>query len=137
MYTIEVEYQTGNSFHSSVETSEIGLVFTTREYAQKALAVIKEHNDLYTSNESWENRHKSFKEVNKNNNKMHWCIKAVEISNNKYINDCDDRWKFLCAVEVADGEWRKMNVSMWTGYFEELRSADVISVGDSKDSISF
>ena len=47
MYTIEVNYKTGNSFCSHEETEEIGLVFKDTEQAKKALKALKEHYEFY------------------------------------------------------------------------------------------
>lgn len=137
MYTIEVRYKTGNSFNSETCVDNINLTFTTRKLARSALAVIKEHYQLISELESFDNRHVTYDETNRKNSKMAWHQKALALdTNDRYTND-GDAWKSQVAVQVSVDEWRNLNVSMWTGYFETLYGARVISLDDDNDEISF
>ena len=140
MYTIEVDYTTGGSFSSERLTEEIGLVFSTKDLARKALSVIKEHNTLYKESASYHFRKaRTDDEINAEGNNSSWCIEAC----NNYLEQykervtCCDRWRYYVAVAVTQKEYRTLNVSMWTGYFEKLHSAKVISVGDDEDYLEF
>tara|TARA_R110000851_G_scaffold183058_1_gene332157 strand:- start:1175 stop:1693 length:519 start_codon:yes stop_codon:yes gene_type:complete len=140
MYTIEVDYTTGGSFSSERQTEEIGLVFSTKELARKALLVIKEHNTLYKEADSYHFRKtRTDAEINEEGNNSQWCLDACRVYREQYKTKVTshDRWRYYVAVEVSPKEYRSLNVCMWTGYFEKLHSAKVISIGDDEDYLEF
>lgn len=138
MYTIEVDYTTGNSFNSERQTEEIGLVFTTKELARKALLVIKEHYALHEEIDSY-GKTRDYKEIDKDGNSRQWCVDGVSCYKARYSGTpCGgDTWRYHVAVEVSEGELRELNVGMWSGYFETLHSARIISVGNDEDFMEF
>ena len=129
MYTIEVNYKTGNSFGSHEETEEIGLVFKDTQQAKKALKALKEHYEFY-------------KEFDKKYNKTEKDLE--EVVGRKYswfnyqypINSYD--WPmYTCLVECCDGSVRSIPTDMWCGYFERLLSARIVAAGDDDMKVEF
>ena len=112
MWTIRVEYQTGDSFGSDDKSDTIGLIWESRELAREALRSIKEHYTLYKESESFRGRgHDAVLEDMK---KYDWWVE------DEYY--CS-RGIYACAVLMDDGERRQVGTSMWCGYFERLYSA--------------
>ncbi|URC15306.1 hypothetical protein GD1_182 [Paraglaciecola Antarctic GD virus 1] len=137
-HTIEVTYTTGNSFHSEIVTENVNLVFFGKEFAQKALAVIKEHQTMILE---YGDNNRTFEENNEIGNAMPWCKAALELEGEigkyHFTNFQLDYWQQLVAVEVAKDEWRRLSVSQFTGHFETLHSASIVSFKDDVDSFSF
>ena len=127
MYTIEIEYTTGNSFGSEQLTETVGPSWKSKELARKALTSIKEHYTFYQEKEGWhpEQTDKAiFKDV-----KKHDWYKNVPDREPQY-------WEYGLAVEMDDGSWKRMD-TFWIGYFETLHGAAVICEGDDEDRVSF
>lgn len=125
MYTIEVNYKTGNSFGSHEETGEIGLVFKDVDQAKKALKALKEH-------------YKFYKDFDKRYNKTQQDLE--EIISKKYSwFDYNYDFKsydwpmYTCLVECCDGSIRSIPTGMWCGYFERLLSARIVAALDEDD----
>ncbi len=144
MFTIEVDYTTGNSFNSERQIEEIGLCFTTRRLAREALQVIKEHLALVQEKEevsSWSGyKGRSYSEISAQGLSKNWCKQGIICHNKEYGTNlkgsgCD--WEYYVAVRVTEDEYRMLNVTMWTGYFETLHGAKVICFGDDEDSLIF
>lgn len=127
MYTIEITYKTGDSFGSHEETECIGLQWEDKALARKALHNIKEHYTLYQENESSWRRERTKEQ-----------ILAEVIIKDWYVNasKCEYDLKYpsfhICSAQMDNGEWRNLPM-FWIGYFEDLREAKVISVGDDED----
>lgn len=128
MYTIEVSYETGNSFGRENEIDTIGLQWEDKQLARKALQNIKEHYKLYQENENSWRRERTSEQ-----------ILAEVVTKDWYVNANKCEWDLkhpsfhLCAAQLDNGDWRNLPM-FWIGYFESLREAKVISVGDDEDS---
>ena len=129
MYTIEVNFATGNSFGSHDETETIALVWKDKELARKALVTIKEHYEYYEKLNGY-NRTTN-KQLYRELKKHKWFKQS-----NKYPND-ESMWGYRCAVELDDGSWIDLDVGVWCGYFEQLHNASIVNVNDEQDYISF
>lgn len=136
MYTIEIDYTTGNSFNSEDITGErIALCWEDKELARAALKVIQEHYELYQEKQScsWSSKRtrtneQIFKEVKKKdwyrpNPNDSWAVK-------------EDHWPYCCYVKMDDGQYRKMD-AFWIGYFESLHEARVVCDEDDQDKVTF
>lgn len=123
MYTITVDYTTGDSFSSERCTEEIGMCWESLELAREALKSIKQHYELYLERDGAD-----CNTVKSKAGRFDW-----------YKNDATkakyDPWYFSLAVRCDDGEWRNIPCDMWTGYFERLHSARITSLF-YEDSIS-
>jgi len=111
MYTIEVSYRTGSSFHSEDCVEDIGLVWKSKELAVKALQSLEEHYNLYLEDE--EDRTPR-KKLLKRLKSYSWFNPREEL----------DYWTRFCMVEMDDGQLRNLP-SMYIGYFEKLHSAEL------------
>ncbi|WAW11398.1 hypothetical protein vBAcePPAc_0021 [Aeromonas phage vB_AceP_PAc] len=125
MYTIEVNYKTGNSFGSHEETDEIGLVFKDVDQAKKALKALKEHYEFY----------KDFdKRYNKTQQELEEIIsKKYSWFDYNYDFKSYDWPMYTCLVECCDGSIRSIPTGMWCGYFERLLSARIVAALDEDD----
>lgn len=135
MYTIEVTYQTGDSFNSYEETNTIGLVWEDKQLARKALAAIKEHYTLYSEQESY-SRNKNIQEIRDKAMSSEWYLKAIEGSTDKWTKS-PEYWQYNCAVEMDDGSYRNIPTNMWCGYFESLHTAKIVNESDDEDEVNF
>lgn len=121
-YTIEIHYQTGDSFGSHDETEEVGCVWEDKAQAQLALSYIKEHYELYKQMSGWDPKVKE-KDIHKIVKTKPWADEKIEY------------WKYSMRLPVGD---KTQDVSIfWCGYFETLHGAKIISVGDDADSFEF
>ena len=115
MYTIEVNYGTGNSFGSEDVTENVNLVWASKDLARKALKCLSEHYKVYSSSGySRLSREQQQKQLSQ----YSW-YKPDLLSYQSV-------WEFSCFVELDDGSFRTLNVSSWCGYFETLYSAKVV-----------
>lgn len=113
-YTIEIQYQTGDSFGSHDETDRVGYSWIKIEQAEKALNDIEAHYKCYQDSEGY---HK------KNTNcwkKAPWSTKG-----DGWEND----WRHQVLVEDDEGNRTVKLDAFWTGYFERLHVASVVTEG--------
>ena len=115
MYTIQIDYHTGDSFGSSEEVGEVGCVWKSKELARKALANIKEHYELYeeANNNHWTKPARKHAEIEKEVKTKSWYV--------------DKYWQHSLLVEKDDGTMQQIS-SFWTGYFERLHKAEIIKL---------
>lgn len=133
MYTIEVEYRTGNSFNTEELTECIGLVWEDKELARKALASLKEHYNLYKEGEAFIPKRPA-DQIEKEAMTKEWWLKS-DLSDYKTYHS----WWYYCSVRMDNGDWRNLPTGMWCGYFERLHSARVViasEIGD-EDYVTF
>ena len=106
MYTIAIDYQTGDSFHTEdVQGEEIGCAWESKELAQKALQAIKEHHEIFDSSLENKTRRKKAK-------KHAWYAAKFP--------------EYALYLEVDDGSKVKIS-TFWEGYFEQLHGAEIVS----------
>ena len=130
MYTIKIRYETGSSFHSEELTETIGLQWSDKSLAIKALSNIKEHYQLYQENESSWKKERTTKEILAEVETKDWYIKANKTGWDETLISLH-----ICSAEMDNEEWRNLPM-FWIGYFETLREAEVICVGDDEDSFT-
>ena len=126
MYTIEIDYTTGDSLSSERRQETIGLVWKDKQLAREALANIKEHYKIYLDSEEYDANQD---DILKSLKCKKWYINLRE--DDKYY------WKYIIACKLDDGSYRNVNSSMWIGYFEELHGAKVTTMCDNEDSFTF
>jgi hypothetical protein len=129
VYTIEVTYQTGDSFNTETCTDTIGLVWEDKQLARKALQAIKENNTLYLEKESYGGRGRD--DIYKDVLKCDWYKPEGEDESDPYW------WNWVCKVEMDDVTFRNVPTRMWQGYFETLHEARVVCEQDDEDCITF
>jgi hypothetical protein len=118
MWTIEIDYTTGNSFGSERGTEEIGCVFEHLDDAKTALGYIKEHYAAVQAEECSTNYyHRS--------RGLKFDIEAFK-SRPWYSKDY---WTGSLFVPIGTEE-QKIS-AFWTGYFETLHGAKIRAIGDS------
>lgn len=119
-YTIEIHYQTGDSFGSHQERESVGCVWHDKEQARLALAYIKDHYEVYTKANGWNPKYKTAKEVEAIVKTKPW--KADEL----------EYWEY--SIKVPFEDTTQVIRAFWTGYFERLIEAKIITVEDDEDS---
>lgn len=135
MFTIELRYRTGNSFHSEQCTECIGHVWKDKELARKALASIKDHYDMYKKIERLGRHGREEKpSLVKEMMEKEWYVNHSNPVGLTIDGDLNWGWEYCLAVEMDDGTWRNVPTDMYIGYFEELYGARVaIEHDDNKD----
>lgn len=126
MYTIEVTYQTGDSEGSYEEKEEVGLAWSDKLLARKALNSLKEQHKFYLDS----CKAISYNEIKEIENVIitkDWCFKAH--NDEKYARD---HWKYKFSCLMDDGTYRTIS-SSWIGNFENLIKAEIIEFGDTED----
>lgn len=136
MYSIEVTYTTGNSFHSEEETTQIGLVWTNKELARKALKSLREHYELYYDQESYSSRN-NIQDIRNKALITEWYKKGIESEKNKHYFNDPSYWHFYCGVEMDDGSWRNLPTTIWCGYFQQLHNARIVVESSDEDEVNF
>jgi len=116
MYTIKVDYETGDSFHYKDTSDIVGCCWKSKELARKALQSIKEHYRVFDEYRA------SHEEMYNKAQEYDWCIK--------------ERWsgeaRHGLMVEIDDGSMTRISC-FWEGYFETLYGAEIIVEGDDED----
>jgi len=116
MYSIYIDYQTGDSFHTEECCDAVGHVWNNVAIAKIALQYIKEH---YKAVEDIPHDEKRFL---KKYGKEPWC---------------KDEYPFFgLAVPTDDGGEAYISC-FWCGYFEHLHSATIKIDVDIDDGMSF
>jgi len=102
MYTININYQTGSSFHTEDCEEKIGCCWESKDLARKALKAIREHYKVFNSRGFRDNR--TEKDKNKEASKFDWYDEEYP--------------EYNLQLEVDSGE--KVRISaFWIGYFEK------------------
>lgn len=124
MFTINIEYTTGDSFNSNQTEDQVALVWKNKELARKALQAIKEHYEFCTLSDKYGITPRERSEITSRAKLSSW-----------YSKDHPD---FTLMVEVDDGSYMQLH-AFWCGYFEILHSAEVIVCEDTdtEDKIYF
>ena len=123
MYLIEVTYDTGDSFHQEHDVKHIvkELKWKSLTKAKKALKDIVNHYKFYMT------MHKEWSAGKKEKDKAQRIAKSSKWYDERYPD-------FNIHVENDDGE--RINISScWTGYFDSMVGADIITEED--DGMSF
>jgi len=126
MWTIEVDYQTGDSFHTEeILKEQIGLCWTNKKDAIAVLKIIEEHteyDDLTNCNYYGNLSEKKQKDRIAELKKRDWFSEQWGSHTMHVINN--------------DGE-RVYQSAFWAGYFETLHEARVVAVESEDDECVF
>ena len=121
MYTIKINYSTGNSFGIHNESETVGYVWKDIDDVKATLQNIKEHNESYKElNQSSYQRSKTHDEVNKEVITKGFYIKPTE----KY-HDASS-WQYRVKVVDKYSIEDKHIDAFWVGYFENIQSAEIV-----------
>lgn len=123
MYTIKVDYQTGDSFHTE-DTSDTLNGEWTLEVAKENLKRIKEHYSIIKDRKNYYSiamQKKAEKELEE--------AKTKPWYSGKY-------WEYGIMLLENDGSSKQHHCN-WTGYFESLYGASIIACNKDDDDMSF
>jgi len=135
-YEILIDYTTGDSFGSEERNDQdLGLIFDNVQLAEQALKDIEEHYKLAEEyDRAWNDRYvrsggtsgRRFKsEVLKDVVDKAWCTAQDK-----------DYWQFAISLETSEGIRTQIHV-FYVGYFETLRCARAVPMGENKLEIRF
>ena len=113
MYSIEVSYQTGDSFGSQDTSDVLELTWDNLEVAKRNLKAIKEHDELYSKLNGYDfgkNRDQLLEEASK----KPW-----------FVQDDKSHFHGSLRLEADNGNYMQLH-AMWCGYFESLHGAKII-----------
>tara|TARA_R110000824_G_scaffold12226_7_gene53652 strand:- start:61771 stop:62181 length:411 start_codon:yes stop_codon:yes gene_type:complete len=130
-YSIEITYDTGDSFHQENGLTETisKVSWDDMDKAKKALKDIEDHYHQYMIiNREWNAGKKEKDEAREIAMKAPWCYKPCEEDTSE-----SDYWTYGIMLEDDDGE-RKHVHCFWTGYFEHLVGADILENRDKEMS---
>ncbi len=133
-YVIKMEYQTGDSFGSRDETGYVELSWENLEIAKENLQRIKEHYQFYrASNDHF--RRDELEELRKEAREKSWYCHNPGIP---YISE-ERVGETHVVLKLDNGAEFNYYTGMWCGYFERLRSAEIVPEpgSDSDMYISF
>ena len=130
MYTIKLEYITGDSFSSEETYTVIGHCWKDIELARKALATYKEHYGLYSDLETYSINRRNREDIDAEAKEKEWFQKA----DTSYSYGMS-QWYHCLAAEMDDGQWKNLPTPH-VGHFERLQCASVVLVQD-EDRDSF
>lgn len=126
MFTINIEYTTGDSFGSNDTSDTISAVWKDKQLARKALQDIKEHYEFYTAKDKWGVTPRQRSIIEQKASKSTWY--------------CSDYPEYSLKLLMDDGTYLDIHC-FWTGYFETLNKAEVVvhtdSNGNTEDCIYF
>ena len=126
MWTIEVDYETGDSFHTeTVYKEQIGLCWTDKKDAIAVLKIIEEHaeyGDLTECRSYYDAPDTAQKKRIAVLKKRDWFSEQYGCHSMHVINN--------------EGE-RVYQSAFWAGYFETLYEARVVSVDEDEDDCVF
>lgn len=114
MYTIEIDYITGDSFGSYDETATIGAVFENIDQAKIALDCIKDHYEtIQKFSKTWTK--KGLDKHKRDMRSKKWFV----------TSKWDYDGKYSIKVPLNDEEWTKIS-TFWIGHFERLLEARIV-----------
>lgn len=112
MWTLEVYYETGNSFGSERCKERLGLSWKDLNKAKQALSDIEQH-------------YKAYKKANADNFRS-----PKEFFQEKSIQDAPwftepNYWQYGLLLEKDDGTRQQVS-AFWCGYFEDLYHVEIV-----------
>lgn len=113
-YTIRVDYRTGDSFGSEETWGELGISWEKLEVAKEALRRITELDKAERYNDSL--RWKDGQPIDLSTLKSH-----------------SPKYSQVCMMFPLDDGSEHRDSTPWRGYFETLRSAEIVPVQDTKE----
>lgn len=154
MFTIEIYYDTGDSFTSYSEIEKIGAVFPTLEMAQKALFDIEDHFSFLSEVENDKRYHHVLGDYDSLKSKVEdlyakdWYIDFCdddkedfeEIYNNAESKELmyailnSSHWQCYLKVDCGEDEPREIR-AFWIGFFEHPRTAKIVVEGKPNEIV--
>jgi hypothetical protein len=114
-YTININYDTGDSFHSEYDVNEtLDISWENIEIAKENLKRIQDHYNFVKKPYSYEYRGKSNKEIEeikKNASKQPWFV---------------SQYPEICLYLKLDDGKKFQQSSFWSGYFEKLNYIEIV-----------
>jgi hypothetical protein len=126
MYTIKIDYSTGNSFGSHKEQCCIDFCWKTIELAKKNLHRIKEHYYFYLDMNSNSYPYKTKSDLEKI---LKEAAKKPWFNSEKLFGDYDTSSLYL---ELDNGQ-SHLYRAFWCGYFERLNNASIVLIEPNSD----
>ena len=123
MYTIRVDYQTGDSFHTE-DTSDTLNGEWNLDVAKENLKRIKEHYCVVKNRKNYYSI-----AMQKHAEKEQEAAKSKPWHSGKY-------WEYGILLLENDGTSKEYHCN-WTGYFESLYGASIIACNKDDDDMSF
>ena len=120
MYQIQINYSTGDSFHTEDREERIDFVWTNLEVAKENLQRIEEHYKMYQN--TGRHYHASFEDIQKEHGDKPWFVDGTK---EKSITDPTFLAGYALNLVKDDGEEFRYSV-FWTGYFEHLYGASIV-----------
>lgn len=127
MYSIEINYTTGNSFGSETLTESVEFVWDTLEQAKEALRRIQEHHEFYKRYRNagryagYLGTQDSQASVLADAKTKPWFVSS----------DYGNSFEYSIRVPSSDPERDQLSV-FWIGYFENLHGAQIICSDDGE-----
>lgn len=131
MYTIEIEYTTGNSFGSERRTESVEFVWSTLEDAKEALRRIQEHHQYYKRYRD-AGRYAGYHGTKDTQESV---LTEAKTKPWYKASEYDTGFEYSVVVPSDDAEHNVLGV-FWIGYFEDLHGASITSI-DDEDGLSF
>jgi len=129
-YKIKISYKTGDSFNDYEREDNLELDWDDLSIAKANLQRINEHYQQYKSLNGYSTKSKSREQIFKDNRKKDWFV-GFERNGRT-----DDYMAEHCIILKTDGDADLQLSCFWCGYFESLRSAEII-IDNSDMKIEF
>lgn len=123
-YSINIDYNTGNSFGTERRFQEVGMNWQNIDQAKKALVCIQEHYAAYKEATGYRRYDTPPFDLGTIAGKS-WYHGPID------GHDWPDAWQHQVVIEKDDGE--KFSIAaFWVGHFETLHMAEVCIAAESE-----
>ena len=128
MYTIEITYDTGDSFSQRFGLKTTVGSWNSKDLAIKNAKIIKEHYEIYKRIDGWDDPISEDEAINIIKTKE-WCPEFQFDKERDYLRS----YIMLHSVKLQldSGDWFQYGVSTWCGYFESLEGIRIVPEDDS------
>lgn len=130
MYTIEIDYTDGDSFHSERTTRELEYRWNL-DVAKENLKRMKEHYKAYSNRNGYVScmMKKREDELLAEIKDKPWYVAKAQ---HTYGNGRGD-WENYIFFKENDGTEKEYSIYTWTGYFATLHGARIVFVRENND----
>lgn len=127
MYTIKVDYHTGDSFNSYDTSTTLGYEWNL-EVAKENLRRIKAHYKAYSDRNNYYSM-----SMQEDGDKV-----IADITNEPWYckGSYSDSWEMRINLLMNDGTSEQSSCS-WVGYFERLNGATVLAIDNAENDMAF
>ena len=115
-YSIEVSYQTGDSFGSQDTSDVLEITWDNLEIAKRNLKAIKDHYEMYGKLNGYNFGSKDTRQK----------IVGQYSREPWFVNDDRSHFHGSLKLEADNGNYMQL-YAMWCGYFETLHGAEIIT----------